>query len=747
MRVQRILLFIGVILISQHAVSQLVFHRSAEIPVVDNDSFLPFAWAGGINSSQWSTIDLNFDGHDDLFIYDRSSKQIQTYLKNPLTGGYSLTFDYTDAFPAMDHWVLLRDFNCDGRKDIFTSTSGGIKVFENTSVNDVLSFELRTSLLQSLYDFGSDPYYSSLYVSPIDIPNIYDVDGDGDLDVQTFTLNSKTIELHWNLAADNGNCDSLWFELENRCYGSIGEDATSSQIYTGQEFVDGEFCTYNVPDPEELIDGPKSGGMHSGSCLCSFDYDGNGQQDLLVGDITARNITLVYIDEMGSEPDSATAVEADFPQSDIPVDIHVFNCGYFEDLDNDGVRDLMITPSNGTEGEDRESCLFYKNVGSNDNVEVNLMSTSFIQGDMIDIGTISFPRVFDYNADGLLDLVIGGRSKYQDGGLYQEKVWLFENTGTATFPVFTYVTDNFSGLNDLGIGGFITCTFGDIDGDGDQDMVVGEGTGTLLIFENEASAGSPASFNLGFSVIQSEGDDLDLGGNPVPQLFDLDQDGLLDLIVGERNGNVNFLRNEGTASAYDFVLYEDSIGGINTDLDGNTIGYSSPWLYLDADGNIDALIGGEKGYLFDVQDLSADTLTVWNIVDSTAFGIYNGIRSSPVMSDLDNDGQPDIINGDYSGGIGLYMGGEFPSDISEYTAAIPMTIFPNPTEGYITITQDGKLLQGQIKITDITGREVLIKVLTGSPSVEIDISTLSDGLYHLHLINGRSRQVRSLIKQ
>ncbi|NND93637.1 MAG: hypothetical protein HKN45_02165, partial [Flavobacteriales bacterium] len=58
--------------------SQLEFHRSNEIPVSFNDVDLVHAWAGGLNSTQWSTIDLNIDGTEDLFIYDRSSEQILT---------------------------------------------------------------------------------------------------------------------------------------------------------------------------------------------------------------------------------------------------------------------------------------------------------------------------------------------------------------------------------------------------------------------------------------------------------------------------------------------------------------------------------------------------------------------------------------------------------------------------------------------------------------------------------------------
>jgi hypothetical protein len=736
--------------ISSTAYCQLEFHRSNEYPVSKDGTTLPYAWAGGLNSSQWSTIDLNIDGVEDLFIYDRTSDQIQTYLKDPLSGEYELSFGYASSFPSISDWILLRDFNCDGKKDIFTHTSGGIKVYENTSVNGELDFTLRSSLVQSYRDFGSEPYYSSIYVSSQDIPSIDDFDGDGDLDIHTFTLSGLTIEYHQNFAIENGQCDSLDFVMRNRCYAMIGEDAVSPQLYIGQDFIDEDFCTFNVVDPKSTSAQEDSkDGLHSGSTLCVFDYDGNGQKDLLLGDISATDMKLAYIDDRGPLIDSAFATEVDFPQADTPIDLHIFNAAFFEDLDNDGIRDLLVSPANKNESEDFESSWLYKNTGSNDDVNLELVTTDFIQGEMLDNGTSSFVRYLDYNADGLTDLLLSNRGKYQPGGTYAVSLWLLENTGSANAPSFTIVTENFMDLNNIGLGAHMVPTFGDLDDDGDQDMFIGDGRGRLYYFENAGGAGNEVVYNDYQVLTESEGDTLDLGANLTPQLFDLDDDGRIDLLVGERNGNTNYLRNVGSTTEFEFELVEDTIGDIVTDLDGNLIGYSSPWFFRDDLGNLNALFGTEKGQVFYLDDISPSDVTgTWSVTDSSAFGISNGNRASPVLIDMDEDQMPEIFNGGLSGGFGLYKGGSEPNSIPDLVSAVSFDIFPNPSEEevYIQINSDSVYLY-DIQLWDVSGRLILFESSKEPSSTILDLSQQSQGLYVLRLNTSRGPISRSIVKK
>ena len=38
-----------------------------------------------------------------------------------------------DEWPELVDWCLLRDYNCDGKPDIFTSFQNGIRVYTNTT--------------------------------------------------------------------------------------------------------------------------------------------------------------------------------------------------------------------------------------------------------------------------------------------------------------------------------------------------------------------------------------------------------------------------------------------------------------------------------------------------------------------------------------------------------------------------------------------------------------------------------------
>ena len=48
-------------------ISQVNFNQSNSINVIENNSILENAWAGGLNFCQFSEVDLNLDGVNDLF--------------------------------------------------------------------------------------------------------------------------------------------------------------------------------------------------------------------------------------------------------------------------------------------------------------------------------------------------------------------------------------------------------------------------------------------------------------------------------------------------------------------------------------------------------------------------------------------------------------------------------------------------------------------------------------------------------
>ena len=456
-------------------------YKSNWIPVNDavNGETLEHAWAGGVNASLFNTIGLDGEDGNDILLYDRSSERPMTFRYENIDGNWQYRYQpyYEQFFPKLENWVLLRDFNCDGKKDIFTSRPGGIRVFKNVSIDGELAFELETDLLLSLYDLGT-PFEANIYVSTVDVPAIADHDGDGDLDILTFSLNlSGVIEYHKNFSMENyGTCDSLDFELRNQCYGYFEENSASPQIGLGEQ------CQVNVIGPKKLETGKS--GQHAGSTICTFDYDQNGYKDLLIGDITADSLSMLYNGpSLNGSPDSIFQIETYFPQSNLPVEMHTFLSAFYEDVDNDNINDLVVTINKDDGTEDINNVHYYKNSGENDLPVFNFIQDNLLTEGMIDLGSNSYPHFFDHNSDGLIDFIGSSRGFYQfDSSEYDSRLFLFENTGTLTEPEFTLVDDDYMNLGTLGLDEELFPTFGDLDNDGDKDMVLGDRSGVHRYF-------------------------------------------------------------------------------------------------------------------------------------------------------------------------------------------------------------------------------------------------------------------------
>ena len=189
------------------SLSQMILNRDTSLTISENGIAFSSDFSGGINAGQFSEIDLNLDGTMDIVVFDKSGNKISPFIND--NGNYIYAPKYRSSFPKAHDWMLLEDYNCDGKNDIYTYSSGGMAIYENTSTTN-LSFSLVTSLVRS--DYGSNNL--SIYISPADIPAIADIDYDGDLDILTFSILGGFIEYHKNMAMElTGNCDTVAFEF------------------------------------------------------------------------------------------------------------------------------------------------------------------------------------------------------------------------------------------------------------------------------------------------------------------------------------------------------------------------------------------------------------------------------------------------------------------------------------------------------------------------------------------------------
>ncbi|MBS1581644.1 MAG: T9SS type A sorting domain-containing protein [Bacteroidetes bacterium] len=755
----RVLLLAGLLplLPSLRAQNALVYDPT--VPVTRNGVPLAMAWAGGLNFPQVSDIDLDGDGDKDLFLFDRTGNKVITLLNQGVAGQTSYVFtrayDHVQPFPILQEWALLRDYNCDGKEDIFTYTSAGFGVYKNTSDANGLSFQLVDDLVGSNYVPTESP---NLYISQVDIPGIEDIDGDGDLDVVTFSIFGNYVEYHKNLSMElYGTCDSLRYMVRNRCWGYFSENLNNNSVTLHNP------CMFNVTDPElpvqvehrrHLLQAALDGGdalaeearaAHVGSTLTPIDLDGDGDKDLLLGDVLYDNLTALI---NGGTVDSAYMVSQDtlFPLYDTPVHLDIFPAAFYEDVDNDGKRDLIVAPNYPSLSENAHGILYYTNTGTDAAPVFHFRQNDLFQDRMLEFGDGAYPVPFDYNGDGRMDLIVANYGYYAHGGTYPCKLAVLKNTGTATAPAFDLVDSDYMGLSTSGIGNAMYPAFGDLDGDGDKDLYIGDLQGQLHYYENTAT-GPVAQFVLTEPTVNNDaGQPIDVGQHATPQFWDLNEDGLLDLLIGERNGNINYYRNTGTVNAPVWHLDNDSVGGVTVNEWWNVTGYSVPFMHRTEDGTLELLVGSESGWIHQFGDIEGNLNGTWELIDSTWQDLYEGIRTGLALYDFTGDGHEDAVIGNYRGGLSFWRN-DTPSGVTgaTRTATEAFALLPNPANGGTDVVLDVPV--GRTTRLDVLNDlgQVLHTMPLRDKRSRLATDGFRNGVYLVRVTDGTTRWTQRLV--
>jgi len=726
-----------------------------EVGVKTTSTDLPMPWNGGFNAPQFSNIDLNRDGITDLISFDRQGDMLRTYIHLPASGHWQLNWDYAKIFPPIVDWILIYDYNKDGVEDLFTSSSktgvAGITVYRGSYQNNTWTFtEVPDRGKEYLQVPAGSSGLTNLYASWDDIPGISDIDGDGDLDVLAFEPGGSYITYFKNQSIENGwGLDSMRFEIEDVCWGKVLENQLSEEMYLS---ANPDACSTGHYQSGDVIT-PR----HSGSTILAFDQDDDGDKDALVGDISSRRLVFLK-NGLDSTQAWITEQDAHFPLQDSAISLPYFVAGYSVQLDDDPEPELMAAVNSKSLSEDVQSVWRYDDDAASGPLDYHLTEKGYLQNDMIDLGTHSRPAAADINGDGLLDLVVGGFS-FEEGTLTRlPSLWLFLNEGTTTQPYFHLVSKDYLSMSQFAaVPNYeFAPAFGDIDGNGTIDLLVGEINGKLFFYKNDAQPGQPANFENYVYPYMNIG----VGVASMPQIADINGDGLSDLIVGERTGNadingrcsnLNYFQNIGSAG--NAIFNPDLNVAPNTQCYGRVLfdiviglpQYSTPCV-VRSDDQLILMTGNDPGKLAIYGDLKNGITGSLTLLDGNYGSLDFGNRSAPALADLNADGKYELIVGNQRGGLELFSttinvgttGVENPVVTSEK----PYTLFPISNNEWEVIWKDGK--SGVVTVFDVQGRIVYDNSV---PQVDqfISLADKAPGMYFIQMKQGGKVWVEKLV--
>ncbi len=282
-------------------------------------------------------------------------------------------------------------------------------------------------------------------------------------------------------------------------------------------------------------------------------------------------------------------------------------------------------------------------------------------------------KYVDYDNDGKLDLVAGvgfwhdygwDNAFDQDGnwtnGPLHGYVYLMRNKATTAKPEYEPPVQIQAGGKPIDTYGMPSPSFADFDNDGDLDLICGNFVDKFYWFENTGTREKPVYAASKFLTHNGQMITMDLE-MIVPTAIDWDNDGNIDIIVGQEDGRVALMKNTGKVIdnmpqfelPFFFRQQADEIkfGALVTP-------YSIDW---DSDGDEDLICGNTAGYIGFIENLSGGTNPRWAEpvcleVDGKVIHIQAGEKGSiqgPAESkwgyttlsvaDWDGDGLNDIM--------------------------------------------------------------------------------------------------------
>jgi len=661
-------------------------HRRFEgIPVTVNGINTESPFNGGIDIPRFQFVDIDGDGDLDLFIFDRDTTL--NYYKNEGNPSDPLFRLNTARYQNLSvrNWFWFADMDGDSDIDLFCGgDSQHVRYYRNIGNPASPNFSLITYGIRTISNDFMDSESAS-------VPTLTDIDGDGDLDFLTGTSSGK-----------------ITF------YENTGTPANFAFIFVTDFFKNIEI----IGGADEL--------RHGASSIMFADIDGDNDKDLYWGDLFGYSI--YFIKNTGSAQNFLwTTIDTTSPEPN-PYISGGFNMPGIYDINNDGLNDFFIGVLIGSKTID--NFVYYRNTGPLNNPSFTRITENFILS--ADVGSYSYPALADIDNDGDKDLFVG----------CDKSVAFFRNTGTATQPSFELVTDSLP----LAISNFnYSVSIGDLDGDGKKDLVLGYYiTARLKFFKNTGTLQDPV-----FTLQASQLDTMNLVQLSAPCLADLDNDGDLDLLAGNSSGKLTYYRNTGTPAAFNFQFISNNYMNVSV---GND---AAPSLGdLDGDGDLDLLVGNRIGQIHFYRNTGTVSVPNFIFVTSNYAGINAFQNSVPAIVDINNDTDFDLFVGNVKGGLYYYenwdvfgiqqIGNEIPNGYKLWQN------YPNPFNPTTNIKyQIIKNSHVKLNVYNVQGKEITTLVNEeqsyGTYQVDWDASNFPSGVYYYRLKAGNFSEVKKMV--
>ena len=673
-------------------VSAQPFTRSiSPFPVTDEagaEYSLPFL--GGFNVPRPQLVDIDADGDADLFVQEKSDQII--FFEN-LGIGADFPFEWkTDLYQDLDvgQWYRFADIDADGDFDLLAEQSFSfIRFYRNMGGPENPIFEPVTD---SLKDSTGEAIFSDRQ----NIPNISDIDCDGNVDLFIGRLDG-TIS-HYERDGDDERGIPVFAFREDRFGGVEIIGATGKNS-------DDDF-------------------RHGANTLAFVDIDGDGDEDIFWGDFFEPGLLL--LENQGSCQQPSISLPASFPQND-PIRTSGYNAPAFADVNLDGRLDLVVGVLGGAfsaSSSSADNLLYYQN---NLDDSFTLQSSRFLSN--IDVGSDSFPVLVDWDGDGDLDLVVSNSIDPSDAE--SSHAVLYENTGTLEMPAFrqAQTLDLVPAFN-------YAPAFADLDADGDLDMLVGSWQGPVAFYRNEGTRDSPE-----YTLVDTDFLTWPGGSNSTPAIYDIDEDGDLDVLAGEGAGTLNFFRNTGSATNPIFMLESENYAEIDAGRRSVPVFYD-----LDDDGVEELVLGSDQGGIQTFRSAGSAEMPQFE-----AFPFFDlpapPQRAAPALGDLDNDGDPDIMLGLLEGGLLYFENQLVVTSVDErHTSGreFSLEVYPNPFSDVVNVAAEvDEPISFELVIYDALGRATGHRVngvmMPPNFSFQIDLWNLPAGAYFGRMMLGSGR--------